>query len=277
MTIEYKELEKLKNALPDVQQRIDVRKKRINKVGIRDLIVPIKILDSKGEPQTTVGDVSVYVSLEEKEKGISMSRLPIIVHDVLEKNCVSIHIVDNILNELKTLLKSQDSYVKIKFSYFLKKLAPVSKMEGYIHYPCTLEGKSINNINKIYLTVDVPYTSLCPCSKEISNYSAHNQQSIATITVELNQFLNVDKLIEIVENTSSCPIWSVLKRPDEKYVTERAYEHPQFVEDMSRDISMKLDELLDEEINDYVVVINHFESIHQHKAVAILNAGRKLK
>jgi len=271
------ELEKLKNALPDVQEQKDARHKKINKVGIRDLIVPIKILDHNKKIRSTVGDVSIYVSLSEEEKGISMSRLPILIHDVLEEDYVSTDIIRQLLIDLKEKLNSNDSYIKVHFNYFLKKEAPVSKIKGYVHYLCTIEGKSINGEDKIYLTVNVPYTSLCPCSKEISEYSAHNQLSNASVTVELKEDVLIEEIINIVENCASCPIWSVLKRPDEKYVTETAYNNPKFVEDMSRDISIELDKILDDVINDYVIVINHNESIHQHKAVAVLNCGRDLK
>lgn len=271
------QLEELKKKLPDVQQRKDDRGKRINKVGIRELIVPIKIYDLKGNIRNTVGNISLYVSLEHEEKGISMSRLAEIVHEVLEEDVVSTDIIRHILKKLREKLNAKDSYIKIHFDYFVKKEAPVSKLKGYMNYKCSFEGKSFDGQDKIYLRVIVPYTSLCPCSKEISKYSAHNQKSFANILVELNTTIKIEDIIKLVDECASCPIYTVLKRPDEKYVTERAYENPMFVEDMIRAISLKLDKHLDKEINDYVAVVDHQESIHLHNAVAIINCGRELK
>lgn len=273
-------LDKLKKALPDIQQSKDVRGKRINKVGIRNLILPIKILDAKKRIINSVADFSMYCDLVETEKGVSMSRFTEILHDVLASNMVSSDIVCETLDEMKRRLKANNNFVKMKFPYFMKKKAPVSKLEGYIHYPIVIEGKMIEGKVSLFVTVEVPYTSLCPCSKEISKFGAHNQPSTASITVEViddSITYVIESLIKVVEQTASCDMYSVLKRPDEKYVTEHAYKNPRFVEDMAREIALKLDNYLNNQIDDYVVVVNHNESIHTHVATAVINAGKRLR
>lgn len=266
--------------MKDVQNQVDVRNKKIPKVGIRQFITPIKISDSKGRIINTVADISIYSSLNENVKGASMSRYLEVLHEVLEENVVSVDIVRKILKTLLLRLDSTDSHVKMHFNYFVKKKAPVSEKKGYVHYACTLEGKYLENVGeKLYLTVEVYYTSLCPCSKEISINSAHNQKSSAKVTVELvsDNLIKIEDIIKIVEEQASCELFSVLKRPDEKFVTEKAYANPKFVEDMARDVAIQLDLLLDKQIKDYSVVINHEESIHQHQAVAIIHANRSLR
>lgn len=274
-----KQLEKLKQALPDTQNQKDSRGKKINKVGIRNLLLPIKVYVDGNNSKTvdTVGDFSIYCNLDEHVKGASMSRFVEILHDNIEQKKVSIDLVKGIMNDIKTKLESTDGYVKVRFVYFIKKKAPVSEKEGYVSVPCILEGKDVDDVMKLYLNVQAYFSSACPCSKAISKNSAHNQPSTADVKVELKDFVSIEDIVDIVERCASCEIYSILKRVDEKYVTEKAYDNPKFVEDMGRDISIELDKLIDKQINDYVVVINHDESIHQHKAVAIINAGRELK
>lgn len=262
--------------LPDVQNSTDSRNKHINKVGIRNLIVPIKIRDIKGREINTVADISVYCSLTEKLKGVNMSRFAEVVHTAI-KTQISTGIVEDILQQIKIKLESDNSYVKIRFNYFVKKEAPVSKKEGYIHIPCILEGRSIDGETRLYLTVETTYLSSCPCSREISDNGSHMQRSTASVTVEMIEHVNIEHLVSMVEKNVCCPIFTILKRPDEKFVTEKAYANSMFVEDCARNVSLALDKMLDSSINDYVVVINHFESIHQHQAVGIINAGRELK
>ncbi len=262
--------------LPDTQNEKDKRNKRISKVGIREVIVPIIIKGHKGREINTVADFSIYCSLTEKLKGISMSRLMEIIYKATTTK-ISTAIIKNILQQINKKLGSEDSYVKMRFNYFIKKNAPISKKEAFFHIPCTLEGRHMNGKTHLYLTTEVFYTSCCPCSKAMCEHGAHNQRSSASVTVEMKKHVSIEKILEIVESNISCEIYPVLKRPDEKYVTEKAYNHPMFVEDVARSLSLAFDCLLDKEINDYVVVINHFESIHQHNAVAIINAGRNLK
>lgn len=267
----------MKTVLPDIQNLKDTRGKFLAKVGIRQLKVPIS-LKRRSDKQVinTIADVSVYTSLNEEVKGVNMSRYAIVLHEAI-KDHIGADIIETLLDKLSTVLESRDSYVKFRFPYFIEKEAPVSKMKGYLDYECTLEGTMINGEKRKYLTVDVNYTSLCPCSKEISQYGAHNQPSTASVKIELKKFVWIEDVVDLVENLASCQIFSVLKRPDEAYVTEHAYENPKFVEDMARDTAVALDKWLDDSIEDYVVVINHFESIHNHVATCITDAGRRLK
>jgi MptA/FolE2 family GTP cyclohydrolase len=153
----------------------------------------------------------------------------------------------------------------------------VSNRIGFVPYKVTFEGEQKASKAKLFLTVDVPYTSVCPCSKEISKYGAHVQRSVASIKVQLIEMVRIEELIKVVEGCASCEMFSVLKRQDEKFVTETSYENPAFVEDMSRDIATQLDAMLDTKIADYYVVVNHFESIHPHDAVCIITAERELQ
>jgi len=229
-----------------------------------------------GEEINTTANFSIYCSLNEKVRGANMSRFAEMIHAIIEKH-ISLDIIQGILESLQEKLESEDGYVKMRFKYFIKKASPMSGLLGYMDYDCILEGRLLKDDFKLFLTVQVPYTSLCPCSKELSLTGAHNQRSTANVTIELLHFMYIEEVVYLIESLVSSPLYSVLKRIDEKHVTEQAYENPRFVEDMARDIALALDDWLDVQINDYVVVINHFESIHKHNAVAVINAGRRLK
>ncbi len=272
---------KQKHEIADVQQLEDgFPKKEINKVGIRNVQVPIQILKKDNNSNYTSAEVSIYTNLTAKVKGANMSRYRILIEEHLINKKLNLReYVRELLIATQKSLDATDAYIKIKFDYFLIKEAPVSKVKSHINYKCCIESKSKNNKNNIYLTVEVPYTSLCPCSKKISDYGAHNQRSYAKVKVEIkeNEMCWIEDIIDVVENTASSPIINALKRVDEAYQTERMYENPMFVEDMVRVIAEKLDKkFLDKTIIDYVVVVNHQESIHLHDACAILSAGRNL-
>jgi GTP cyclohydrolase I len=265
----------MKKQLPDIQASQSKIEKHIKKVGVRNITVPIFIKGKSGRKINTVADVSIYTSLTPQARGSHMSRYVEILNDVIQKE-VSLDILTSLLSRLKKTLGSKDSYVKFAFTYFKKKKAPITRKVGYVPYPVIFEGVQ-NRYKRLYLTVTVPYTSLCPCSKEISQYSAHNQKSTAIVKVELKSFVKIEDIIEVVEKIASCELYSVLKREDEKCVTERAYENPKFVEDVARELSAKLDTWLDKSISDYYVVIEHYESIHPHSACAVVTAGRKME
>jgi GTP cyclohydrolase IB len=270
-------LEKLKKALPDVQQTRPRNQIPIDKVGVRDIKVPIGIYGAAGEQVNTVATISAYSHLSEEYKGVSMSRFSEIIHEAVEKDA-SVEIIYEILEQIQKRLGGKDSYIKMKFDYFIKKEAPVSKIKSYFYVPCVLEGRSVGGVRKVYLTTTTYYQSACPCSKEISKFNTHNQRSFARVTVELNDIVSIEDFVSLVESQASCPINNLLKRPDEKYVTEKVYSNPKFVEDMARDIASKLKVMLNNNnINDYVVVIEHEESIHQYNAVAVISAGKVLK
>jgi len=259
--------------LPDVQNN-NINGKKINKVGIREIYSEVEF-----NKKVIPGNFSVYVSLIDT-KGIHMSRLSQVI---LEKSPIKINkeYLRGVLDELEKRSGDfcEDYYIKVSFDYLRKVFSPVTKLEHSVRVPIKVKVEKKNKQYKFYLETKVYYTSLCPCSKEISKYGAHNQRSEAIIVVELkdmNYFEAVHKIIDIVENNASCRIYELLKRPDEKYVTEKAYENPRFVEDMSRRISNGLYLILDKNIRDFSAIIGHDESIHQHQAVSFINAGRKL-
>lgn len=270
------------NQLADVQQGTEgFPKKEIKKVGIHNVQVPLNILRKDGTINTSSAQVSIYTNLNEKVRGANMSRYRLVVEEHLIGKPLNLReYLRELLKATKIKLGATDSYIKIKFDYFMIKSAPVSKTKSYINYKCFVEGKHNDNIDDFYLTVSVPYTSLCPCSKEISDYGAHNQRSFAEVKVKLikDKMVWIEDIISLVEKTGSSPIINGLKRSDEAYQTELMYEHPMFVEDMARHVAEQMDKKhLDKEISDYSIIITHQESIHLHDAVAIITAGRELQ
>lgn len=276
---------KTNDMIPDIQNTLDgFPKKYIPKVGSRNIRVPLQIARRDGTWNPTTGVISVYTDLTPVVKGTNMSRYRIMIEDlVANKTHRPDELLDFLLDECKERLGSRDAYIKIKFEFFVIKEAPVSKIKSHMSYEGSLEGRLIDGKKRFYMHANVLYASLCPCSKEISDYGAHNQQSYADVTVELADIADggnrywFEELVEAVERSSSAPMVNALKRVDEAYQTELMYENPVFVEDMVRKVAVELDKDLDTRILDYVVVVNHYESIHQSVAVSIINAGRELK
>jgi GTP cyclohydrolase I len=291
----------VKTELPDVQNTADSRGKAIQKVGIGGYGIPFTVKTPDGGVQHTVGVVSMYASLNEETKGVNMSRFSITIEKAVQHGAVSSDFIEEVVKVLKERMGSTDSYVKVKFPYFIKKKAPVSGCESHLKIDCELEGRSFGAAVEKYLTVTVPYTSLCPCSKEMSlsdapvaavaefdlrsmkcvdqrtGRGAHNQRSSCKITVHLVGQVWIEELVDIVEACASSPIWNTLKRADEKYVTERAYSNPRFVEDMVREVSLRLDGVVtDGRTDDYLIISTHEEAIHTGNAVAVLKGGRCL-
>ena len=256
----------------DIQSEKPEIPKGVDKVGIRELYLPYKVWMKGGGTHNTVANISAYVTLTSHFKGINMSRIPEILHKRIDQ-AISSDYIDLVLRDLCKTLEAPSSYLKVRFSYFMKKKSPVKGVEGYVYYPCIFEGKLEKGEFKHFLTVEVFYTSLCECSKEISDYGAHNQRSLAKITVMYNKDKQVwiEDLIDLVEKHASCSIYPILKREDEKWVTERAYERPRFVETMARRVAQDLEK--DERVLGFVAVFNHFESIHQYNAVSVIHGG----
>ena len=269
--------------IPDIQNTVDgFPKKYIPKVGSRYIVVPMEIIRQDGSINPTKAVISMYTDLTPEVKGTNMSRYRILVEEAIANKTHRIdELVDYLLDECKNRLKSDNAYIKIKFDYFMVKEAPVSKVKSHMDYQGSFEGRLVNGEKKFYLHANVLYASLCPCSKEISDYGAHNQQSYADVTVELNpdksQRFWFEELVKAVEVSCSAPIVNALKRVDEAYQTELMYENPVFVEDMVRKVATELDKDLDGRIKDYLVVVNHYESIHSSIAVSVTNAGRDLR
>lgn len=277
---------KRNDELPDIQNTVEgFPKLYIPKVGSRNIIVPMEIVKRDGTANPTKAVISLYTDLNAEVKGTNMSRYRILVEEAVANKTHKIdEIVDYLLDECQQRLKSHNAYIKIKFDFFVIKEAPVSKIKSHMSYEGAFEGRLIDGVKHFYLSANVLYASLCPCSKEISDYGAHNQQSYADVTVELNpknkkdgNLFFMEDIIEAVEKNASAPMVNALKREDERYQTMLMYDQPKFVEDMVRGIANDLNKDLDGRILDYLVVVEHRESIHESLAVAVTNAGRVLK
>jgi GTP cyclohydrolase I len=250
--------------IDDVQGRPDTRRIPINKVGIKDIYHPVRVLDRSGGEQHTIASFNMYVNLPHNFKGTHMSRFVEILNSY-EKE-ISVTSFQQMLSEMTTRLDATSGHIEMSFPYFVTKRAPVSGVESLLDYKASLLGSVHSGESIISLKVVVPVTSLCPCSKRISDYGAHNQRSHVTITARIDGFVWLEELIDIAEQEGSCELFGILKRPDEKFVTERAYDNPKFVEDMVRDIAVRLN--ADARIRGYSVESENFESIHNHSAYA---------
>ncbi len=252
--------------IEDVQSRVDSRHIAINKVGIKDISHPVRIHGRDGQVQHTVANFCMTVFLPEQFKGTHMSRFVEILN--LHEPDLSIPSFRQLLKDMTQRLDSSEGYVEASFPYFVMKTAPVSGVKSLMNYQATLIGSCVNGTPVVSMKVVVPVTSLCPCSKKISDYGAHNQRSHVTISAQSQSNLWLEDLIDIAEQEASCEVYAILKRPDEKYVTERAYDNPKFVEDMARDLAIRLN--ADERIDSYVVEVENLESIHNHSAYALI-------
>jgi len=255
----------------DIQNQPDYRKIPIDKVGIKGLKYPVKVLDKTTGLQSTVAEISMYVDLPHQCKGTHMSRFVEILH--LFRTKVSLESLTNILEDMKEILGAESSHIEITFPYFIEKKSPVAGVKGLMDYTCSITGSSgTSNDTDIVLKVAVPVTSVCPCSREISEYGAHNQRGEVLVSTRFEKFIWIEDIVNMVEQSASCDIFSVLKREDEKYVTENAYNNPKFVEDIVRDVAKSL--MDDKNITWYSVSAENFESIHNHSAYAYIEKHR---
>ncbi len=248
----------------DVQGRADTRGIIINKVGIRGLRHPLQVSDRSGVVQNTVSRVDLFVDLSAEHKGTHMSRFVELLGN--DGQVLSVGSYTRLLADMTRHLDAHKGYIKVRFPYFVTKSAPVSGVRSLMDYEVTMHGQIDGTATDISIEVCVPVTSLCPCSKAISDYGAHNQRSHVTVKARTRGGLWIEDLIDIVESQASCDLYGTLKRMDEKYVTERAYDNPKFVEDMVRDIAVVLNS--DDRISAYTVESENFESIHNHSAYA---------
>ncbi len=258
-------------SIPDIQAKQDTRKLAIDQVGIRELRHPVKVRDRDHGDQFTVATFNMYVGLPHNFKGTHMSRFVEVLND--HENVISVHSFKEIVKQVANKLDSETSTIEMTFPYFLVKSAPVTGVKSLVDYEVTLLGQLQDENVQITTSVVVPVTSLCPCSKEISNYGAHNQRSHVTITVLAEEFVWIEELIELAEANASSQLYGLLKRPDEKFVTEQAYDNPKFVEDMVRDVAAEL--IADERVVSYTVESENFESIHNHSAYARISGSRE--
>ncbi len=250
--------------IPDVQGRADTRKLAINKVGIKDIRHPVVVKDRFEGKQHTIANFSMFVFLPHQFKGTHMSRFVAILND--HEREITYSSFNEMLQEMAVLLEADSGYIEMTFPYFINKKAPISGVESLLDYEVSLVGEIDSGVTTTRIKVQVPVTSLCPCSKSISDYGAHNQRSHVTVDARTSGFIWIEELIEMVEKQASCELYGLLKRPDEKYVTERAYDNPKFVEDMVRDIAGELNK--DDRIRQYRLESENFESIHNHSAYA---------
>ena len=253
--------------MKDVQNELDKRNIPIDKVGIKNLRYPIAIRDRIGGLQNTIASINMYVDLPPENKGTHMSRFVEILHILSSE--ISFKKISTVLKEIKKSLGSSSAHIDISFPYFIEKKAPVSSSTGFMDYNCRFIGSiNSNDIIDLILEVSVPISSVCPCSKEISNYGAHNQRGKAKLQTRFKKIIWIEDMIELVESCASCEIYSVLKRIDEKHVTELGYTNPKFVEDLVRDIAKRVND--DDNITWFSVSAENFESIHNHNAYAYI-------
>ncbi len=262
----------LPSTIEDVQNTPDVRQIAIDKVGIKSIRHPVVVKDKSGGEQHTVAMFNMYVHLPQHFKGTHMSRFVEILN--MNEHAISVESFENILREMVKRLEAESGHVEMTFPYFINKSAPISGVKSLLDYEVTFIGEIKNGQFDITVKVLVPVTSLCPCSKKISNYGAHNQRSHVTVTALINDFIWIEDVINLVEKEASCELYGLLKRPDEKFVTERAYDNPKFVEDMVRDVAAQLN--AESRIDAYVVESENFESIHNHSAYALIECDKRI-
>ena len=253
------------DGMPDLQSSPDLRNIAIDKVGVKDIRYPIVVMDKCKEKQQTVARINMYVDLPHHFKGTHMSRFIEILNQY--RGEISIDRMDTILREMKDHLEASRAHLELEFPYFIEKQAPVSGARSLMEYQCRMAG-SLGDDYDFVLGVTVPVTSLCPCSKEISARGAHNQRSEVKVEIRYRQHVWVEDLIEWIESCGSAPVYSLLKREDEKALTEQAYDNPMFVEDVVREVTGRLRQ--EPDIVWFRVQCENFESIHNHSAYALV-------
>ena len=258
-------------SMADVQNSADTRQIAINRVGIKSIRHPVKVLDRSGGVQHTIAVFNMYVSLPHNFKGTHMSRFVEILNS--NEREISVENFPAMLREMAKKLEAETGHIEMNFPYFINKEAPVSGVRSLMDYDVTLIGEICHGEIASTVKVVVPVTSLCPCSKKISERGAHNQRSHVTVTARINKLVWIEEIVQLVESQASCELYGLLKRPDEKFVTERAYDNPKFVEDMVRDVAAKLN--AEDRIYSYIVESENFESIHNHSAYALIENTKR--
>lgn len=261
--------------MPDVQSSIDVRHVPIERVGVRGVRHPMLVATADGEALPTVADWELTVALPPEAKGTHMSRFMALL-DNYRASPMTPTVFCDMLRDMLPLLNAQRGDITARFPYFIQKTAPVSGVKSLMDYELTwvvrstTDGSDAQVPLEFEMTAQVPVTSLCPCSKAISNYGAHNQRSHVTVTAVFSdpECVDVDNVIRLVEQQASCELWGLLKRTDEKFVTERAYDNPKFVEDLVRDVAVQIRAVAG--VQRFTVTAENFESIHNHSAYAVV-------
>lgn len=252
------------STMPDVQASRDERRMPIDRVGVKDVVYPMRLSAKDGGEQATIANINMYVALPHTQKGTHMSRFLEVLND---HRCepVTPARIPEIAKAIKERLEAEEAHFEASFTYFIAKPAPVTEQVGLMNYEVTFECTA-NGQEDLIMRVAAPATSLCPCSKEISQYGAHNQRCRIEAAVRTSSPMWIEDLVELLEAAASHPVYSVLKRPDEKFVTEKAFENPKFVEDIVRDLAIALEDA--PEVTWYAISSENFESIHSHNAYA---------
>lgn len=260
--------------MADVQSSVDTRKIAINRVGIKSIRHPVRVSGMVGGLiQHTIATFALSVRLAHDVKGTHMSRFVALIEDNTEP--ITGDTFGKLLARMVDRLGVTEGHIEMSFPYFIEKVAPVSRVKSMLDYEITLAGQIKDNVTRITTKIVAPVTSLCPCSKEISVYGAHNQRSHISITVrQAVDAISIEEIIRIAEDQASAELYGILKRVDEKFVTERAYDNPKFVEDLVRDIAAALD--TDARVEAYIVESENFESIHNHSAFAVVERDKSL-
>jgi GTP cyclohydrolase I len=268
------------NKLIDIQNNKPEKLIDIDEVGVKNLRVPLVVVDRKNGKQQTVGNISIFVNLPRDYKGTHMSRFIELLNKYVQQT-LSVKVIDSLILDVINSLDARKARIDISFPYFISKISPVSKKSSLLDYNCGVvctackknsknTSEDEENENKCaverVISVEVPITTVCPCSKEISDFGAHNQRGYVTVSLKYNKFIWFEEIIELVEKQASCEIYSLLKREDEKFVTESSYNNPKFVEDIVRAVSSKL--LEDKRVVWFKVECENYESIHNHNAYA---------
>jgi len=257
--------------MPDVQASRDLRNVAIDRVGVKDITYPLRLRTMAGGEQSTVAKVNMYVSLPHSQKGTHMSRFLEVLNAATGEPLTPDRIPD-VARAICERLNAEVAHFSAAFTYFINKPAPITGNPGLMDYQVTFECDA-NGTEDFLMTVAAPAASLCPCSKEISKYGAHNQRCRIEAKVRFKGMLWIEELVTLLEESASCPVFAVLKRPDEKYVTERAFENPKFVEDIVRDLALALE--ADDRITWYAINSENFESIHNHNAYAQITRDKR--
>jgi GTP cyclohydrolase I len=252
----------------DIQNLRDDRNIDIQRVGVKGLKYPIVVLDRAHKTQPVNATINMYVNLRHHFKGTHMSRFVEVLNEIREK--VNIHTFQSILEKIRVKLRAESAHIEIGFPYFIEKTAPRSGAKSLMEYHCrflgTLDGRGMDFV----VGMEVPVTTVCPCSREISRAGAHNQRGIVTVMVRFRKFFWIEDVIKLIEGSASGEVYSLLKRVDEKFVTERGYDHPMFVEDVVRNVAKGL--AMDPNFTWYRVEAENFESIHNHSAYACVES-----
>lgn len=258
----------------DIHNQKDTRKIPLEMVGIKGIALPLLLPTKSGKAQNVTGLVSFFTDLSRNSRGTHMSRFVEILYRN-SSNHLTFQQLEHIASEAKRELKAENAYLEISFTYLIKKRSPISKKYSFLDYECKV-ASNVNSANfEQRLTVEVPVILLCPCSKAISKFNAHNQRATVTVKADFIGEFWIEDLIRLIEKEGSCEIYPLLKRADEKYVTERSYDNPKFVEDIVRDVALKLKKTAG--IQSFIIECESYESIHKHNAYAKFISNSKTK